>query len=102
MPDIPAPMISTSLNSDIANLLRGLRRSCLRTAEYHRLLDAVESVVDRVQHIVVPHIPRPVRTRLGQYMGGALDITGVDVPRGLLRHRFVAEVRIGMRIAVRV
>ena len=70
--------------------------------EHHRLLDAVEPVVDGVQHVVVPHVPRPVRTRFGQHMSGALYVAGVDVPRRFLGHRLVAEMGIGMRVAVGV
>src|SRR5262249_61613408 len=35
-------------------------------AEHHRLLDAVEAVVDGIGEVVLPHIPRPLGARLGQ------------------------------------
>src|SRR4029079_11735900 len=87
MPEKPAPMISTSLWSVTCYLLRGLDRIDLDPPEHHRLVDAVEPVVDGVQHVVVPHVPRPVGARFGQHMSGALYVAGVDVPRRFLGHR---------------
>src|SRR5690348_12351627 len=103
IPEIPAPMITTSLySSAIANLLGGLRSSRRRAAEDHRLLDAVEAMVDGIEHIVVPDVPRPVRAGLRQGMQGALHVAGVDVPRRLFRHRLVAEMRVGVCVTVTV
>src|SRR6201993_445637 len=44
--------------------LSGPDRLGRRSAEHHRLLDPVEAVVDRVERIVVPDIPGPMRARL--------------------------------------
>src|ERR1700753_1835594 len=37
-------------------------------AELHRLLDAVEPVIEGVGQVVLPHVPRPRGARLGQLM----------------------------------
>src|SRR6185312_16158597 len=55
-------------------------------AEHHRLLDAVELVVDGVGEVVLPHVPRAPGAGLGQRVQRPLHIVRLDVPRRLLGH----------------
>ncbi len=76
------------------------RRAVGDAAEHHRLLDAVESVVDGVGEIVLPHVPRPFGARLGQRVQRPLHIVGLNVPGRLFVHRLAAAVWVGVRVTV--
>ena len=56
-------------------------------AEHHRLLDAVEPVVDGIGEVVLPHVPRALGAGLGQRMQRPQHVAGVDVPGRLFGHR---------------
>src|SRR5246127_1528526 len=82
--------------------LSGQRRLLLDAAEHHGLGDPVEAVVDGGGVVVLPNVPRPLDTGFGQRMRRAQHVTGLDVPRRLLRHRLARQMRERVRVTVRL